>query len=119
MSFYDDANRIDPNELTPEESLKSMTAEIVETMSPADINAEAKRCFSCGDCFDCGTCWSLCTDSAIHKPIEKFQKYTFKMELCKGCNKCAEACPCGYIDMRNPMNGQLAPREKETGRVIF
>ncbi|MCG6961204.1 hypothetical protein LJE82_15045 [bacterium BMS3Abin03] len=22
------------------------------------------------------------------------------MDLCNGCNKCAENCPCGYIEMR-------------------
>ncbi|MFN3305564.1 MAG: 4Fe-4S binding protein, partial [Candidatus Kapaibacteriota bacterium] len=52
-------------------------------------------------------------------PVQKFQTYTFKLELCKGCNKCAEACPCGYIEMKDPMTGQIAPRDPETGKVIY
>ena len=25
--------------------------------------------------------------------------YEFVLDKCQGCKKCAEACPCGYIDM--------------------
>ena len=62
--------------------------------------AEAKRCMSCGLCFDCGNCWKYCQDQAVIKPVERTQPYRFKMEFCTGCKKCAEQCPCGYIEMR-------------------
>jgi len=54
---------------------------------------------SCGYCFDCEKCWLFCQDQAVIKPPEKGQLYTYKMENCTGCKKCAEECPCGFIDM--------------------
>ena len=35
----------------------------------------------------------------IVKPLIKGQPYKFKLEFCNGCKKCAENCPCGYIEM--------------------
>lgn len=60
---------------------------------------EAARCMSCGECFDCGSCWTLCSDNAIVKPLVKGDPYGFKLEFCQGCKKCAEQCPCGYLEM--------------------
>ncbi|MFI5340360.1 MAG: NAD(P)-binding protein [Candidatus Methylomirabilales bacterium] len=62
--------------------------------------AEAKRCMSCGLCFQCDNCWKYCQDQAVVKPFDKGQPYRFKLEFCQGCKKCAEECPCGYIEMR-------------------
>jgi NADPH-dependent glutamate synthase beta subunit-like oxidoreductase len=62
--------------------------------------AEAKRCLSCGFCFACDTCWKYCQEQAVIKPAVKGQPYRFKLEFCQGCKKCAEECPCGYIEMR-------------------
>jgi Pyruvate/2-oxoacid:ferredoxin oxidoreductase delta subunit len=25
--------------------------------------------------------------------------YTIKLDTCDGCKKCADECPCGFIDM--------------------
>jgi NADPH-dependent glutamate synthase beta subunit-like oxidoreductase/Pyruvate/2-oxoacid:ferredoxin oxidoreductase delta subunit len=119
FSYYAEKVRNDNFKLSPEERLKEFDKEISSTYSMEQVIDEAKRCMSCGSCFDCGTCWSLCQDQAIHKPVTKFQPYSFKLDVCKGCNKCAEACPCGYIEMKNPMTGQYAPREPETGKVIY
>ena len=60
---------------------------------------EAGRCMSCGYCFDCEKCWLVCQDEAVNKPIEKGQLYSYKLENCTGCKKCAEECPCGFIAM--------------------
>ncbi len=57
---------------------------------------------SCGSCFDCGTCWSYCQDGAIIKAAHPGEDYKFKMNFCNGCKKCAEQCPCGYIEMHMP-----------------
>jgi Pyruvate/2-oxoacid:ferredoxin oxidoreductase delta subunit len=57
---------------------------------------------SCGLCFECGECWSFCQDQAVIKPLTPGEKYKFKMEFCNGCSKCAEQCPCGYIEMFLP-----------------
>jgi NADPH-dependent glutamate synthase beta subunit-like oxidoreductase len=99
LSYYKEADRQPYKEIPVEERLKSMAAEIVSTYSEEDAIAETRRCMSCGSCFDCGTCWSYCQDNAIIKPLIKGKPYGVKLEFCTGCKKCAENCPCGYIEM--------------------
>jgi len=100
LSYYPSANRNESPKKPPEERLKGLNIEITSTLTADQVIAEAKRCMSCGSCFDCGTCWSYCSDQAIVKPVVKHGKYEFKLEFCIGCKKCAENCPCGYIDMK-------------------
>jgi Pyruvate/2-oxoacid:ferredoxin oxidoreductase delta subunit len=76
-----------------------MKSEIANTLTQDAAVEEAKRCMSCGMCFECGNCWSFCQDNAVIKPLIKGDPYKFKMEFCNGCKKCAENCPCGYIEM--------------------
>jgi NADPH-dependent glutamate synthase beta subunit-like oxidoreductase len=99
LSYYEPKEKAKPQHMPVDDRFAKMDAEIVKTLSEAEAIAEAKRCLSCGMCFDCGSCWSYCQDNAIHKPPVKGQAYTFKMEFCNGCKKCAENCPCGYIEM--------------------
>ena len=52
---------------------------------------------------DCDNCWMYCQDQVVvklEKTLPAGQHYTYKHELCQGCEKCAEECPCGFIDMR-------------------
>ncbi len=104
-TFYEEKGRTEAVEMAPAERLKNLTAEITSTLAVDITVEEAKRCMSCGMCFDCGTCWSLCSDSAIFKPVEKGGpvvgrgEYKFKHDVCTGCKKCAEQCPCGFIEM--------------------
>ncbi len=100
LSYYESKMRNEPFKLPAEDRLKDLNLEITSTLTEEQVLDEAKRCMSCGSCFDCGTCWSYCQDQAIVKPVTKHQTYKFKMDFCKGCNKCAENCPCGYIEMR-------------------
>jgi Pyruvate/2-oxoacid:ferredoxin oxidoreductase delta subunit len=67
-------------------------------MTEADALAEATRCMSCGMCMDCETCWMYCSKNCFVK-LPKGEHYKIKLELCNGCGKCAETCPCGYIAM--------------------
>ncbi|MBZ5543999.1 MAG: FAD-dependent oxidoreductase [Acidobacteriia bacterium] len=67
-------------------------------LSEADALAEAKRCLSCGMCMDCETCWMYCTNNCFVR-MPKGQHYKIRLEICNGCKKCAEACPCGYIEL--------------------
>ncbi len=72
--------------------------EIEFGLGEAEAMDEAKRCMSCGLCMDCETCWMYCTNSCFVK-LPKGEHYKIKLELCNGCKKCAEECPCGYIEL--------------------
>jgi Pyruvate/2-oxoacid:ferredoxin oxidoreductase delta subunit len=63
-----------------------------------DITAEARRCMSCGLCMDCERCWMHCANNCFEK-LPKGQHYGVKVDTCNGCRKCADECPCGYIDL--------------------
>ena len=67
-------------------------------LTEAEVVEEAKRCMSCGMCMDCETCWMYCTNNCFVK-LPKGEHYKIKLELCNGCKKCADACPCGYIEL--------------------
>jgi Pyruvate/2-oxoacid:ferredoxin oxidoreductase delta subunit len=77
---------------------RDLEAEIERGLSEEDARAEAGRCMSCGMCMDCETCWMYCTNSGFVK-LPKGEHYRIKLEMCNGCKKCAEECPCGYIDL--------------------
>ncbi len=77
---------------------RDMDAEIESGLSEAQALEEAKRCMSCGMCMDCETCWMYCTNNCFVR-LPKGEHYKIKLEVCNGCKKCAEACPCGYIDL--------------------
>ena len=99
LAYYEGKDRNNPAELSVEERFKNLDTEIVSTFTQEQAIDESKRCMSCGMCFDCGTCWSYCQDNAVIKPLVKGEPYKFKLEFCNGCKKCAENCPCGYIEM--------------------
>ena len=77
---------------------RGMDTEIEQGLSQEDVIAEAKRCMSCGMCADCETCWMYCSNNCFVR-LPKGEHYKVKLELCNGCKKCAEECPCGYIDL--------------------
>ncbi len=74
-------------------------SEIELGLSEAEVFEEARRCMSCGACMDCETCWMLCSNSCFVKQ-PKGEHFKIKLELCNGCQKCAQECPCGYIEMQ-------------------
>lgn len=98
--WFEKKDRVPPQQHAPVETrLAQPDLEIDKGLARDKAEEEAKRCMSCGNCFDCGHCWTLCGDGAIIKPLNKAEPYSFKMEFCQGCKKCAEQCPCGYIEM--------------------
>lgn len=99
LAYYEEKLRNNPETIEPAERLKEIDLEVTRTFSEETAIAEAKRCMSCGKCFDCGSCWSYCQDNAVVKPLIKGEPYKFKLDFCNGCKKCAENCPCGYIEM--------------------
>lgn len=69
-----------------------------EIATETEVLAAAARCMSCGMCMDCETCWMYCSKNCFVK-LPKGQHYKIKLDLCNGCGKCVESCPCGYLEM--------------------
>ncbi len=95
-SWYKESPRHERAHIGVEE--RGLATEIERGLTGEEAIAETKRCMSCGMCMDCETCWMYCTNSCFVK-LPKGEHYKVKLELCNGCKKCAEECPCGYIEM--------------------
>jgi Pyruvate/2-oxoacid:ferredoxin oxidoreductase delta subunit len=100
LEYYAKQPRTAVATIPVEERLQHPEEEVNRAYGAAEALTEAKRCLSCGMCFECDTCWQYCQERAIVKPLEKGEPYRIKLEFCTGCKKCAEQCPCGYIEMR-------------------
>jgi NADPH-dependent glutamate synthase beta subunit-like oxidoreductase len=96
LDWYKQMARHERAHLPVEE--RDMETEIEVGISESEALEEAKRCMSCGMCMDCETCWMYCTNNCFVR-LPKGEHYKIKLEVCNGCKKCAEACPCGYIDL--------------------
>ena len=99
LDHYENVVRGETYALGVEERLGAVDVEVNQGLSREQVLVESQRCMSCGYCFNCEKCWLFCQDQAVIKPMEKGALYTYKMENCTGCKKCAEECPCGFIDM--------------------
>jgi Pyruvate/2-oxoacid:ferredoxin oxidoreductase delta subunit len=100
LDYYEPADRHEEAKLPVAERFGALDIEIAKTLSEDEIKAEVQRCMSCGMCMECENCWKYCQDNAVIRPSSPEEKFQFKLEFCQGCKKCAENCPCGYIDMQ-------------------
>ena len=100
LDFYEKLDRLEEESIPLDERLADMLAEVNKGISREQAFQEAKRCMSCGYCFGCEQCWIMCQEQAVIKPKEKGVAFTFDLGKCNGCDKCAEICPCGYIEMQ-------------------
>ena len=100
MQYFRDLpkERNEPAALDLEKRM-DLDTEVNLGLSQEQTIAEAERCMSCGYCIDCENCWLYCSDQAITKPLQKGLLYGWKLENCTGCAKCADICPCGFIEM--------------------
>jgi NADPH-dependent glutamate synthase beta subunit-like oxidoreductase len=98
LSHYEKAPRQTPSHRGLDDRM-DLDAEVNLGYTQDQAFMEADRCMSCGYCMDCEKCWMYCQDQAITKPQEKGKLYGWKLENCTGCSKCAEVCPCGFIEM--------------------
>jgi NADPH-dependent glutamate synthase beta subunit-like oxidoreductase/Pyruvate/2-oxoacid:ferredoxin oxidoreductase delta subunit len=96
LEWYKEAFRHERNHLPPAD--RGMDSEIEQGLTEEEALEEAKRCMSCGMCMDCETCWMYCSNSCFVR-LPKGEHYKIKLEVCNGCKKCAEQCPCGFIDL--------------------
>jgi dissimilatory sulfite reductase flavoprotein subunit len=96
LGWYKASARHERQRVPPEQ--RGVDTEIEMGFSESEAVGEAKRCMSCGMCMDCETCWMYCTNNCFGK-LQKGEHYKIRLEVCNGCKKCAEECPCGYIEM--------------------
>lgn len=99
LDHYAKQDRLEPRAVAVEQRLGGMEVEVNLGFTHEEVTQEAGRCMSCGYCMDCEKCWMYCQDQAIDKPMERGALYHFKLVNCTGCKKCAEVCPCGFIEM--------------------
>jgi NADPH-dependent glutamate synthase beta subunit-like oxidoreductase len=99
LDHYKKMERREPTAIDVDQRLDAVDMEVNPGFTAEQVVEESRRCMSCGYCFDCEKCWLYCQDQAVEKPMRKGELYTFKLENCTGCKKCAEECPCGFIEM--------------------
>jgi NADPH-dependent glutamate synthase beta subunit-like oxidoreductase len=99
LDHYAKAPRAESPALDVAERMTEVGREVNLGLSREAAIEESRRCMSCGYCMDCEKCWMYCQDQAVVKPMQKGVLYTFKLGNCTGCAKCAEICPCGFIEM--------------------
>jgi Pyruvate/2-oxoacid:ferredoxin oxidoreductase delta subunit len=99
LDYYPRQPRVETRLLPAAEQALAPEREFALGLTREECIAEAKRCMSCGMCFECDNCWKYCQEQGVIRPLERGQPYQFRLEFCVGCKKCAEECPCGYIEM--------------------
>ncbi|MFH1810466.1 MAG: NAD(P)-binding protein [Pseudomonadota bacterium] len=103
LDFYEPKAAVEKTHRPVDEWLSKPDDEIMMTLSSEQFMAEVDRCFSCGQCFNCERCWMYCTPSCFKKidatEVEPGHYYKVNLDTCDGCKKCAEECPCGFLDM--------------------
>jgi NADPH-dependent glutamate synthase beta subunit-like oxidoreductase/Pyruvate/2-oxoacid:ferredoxin oxidoreductase delta subunit len=101
MDRYDPAPRADRRVAGPAERLAHPRDEVDLGITADQALAEVARCFSCGKCYGCEKCWMYCQSNCFTKVSDPVQGhfYKIKLDVCDGCKKCAEECPCGFLDM--------------------
>lgn len=71
----------------------------------SDMNHCGSDCASCGSCRDCYICDTVCPQNAIsRKEVEGgvgFERLV-DPDKCIACGFCANSCPCGIWDMKEP-----------------
>ena len=100
LDWYKPIDRTQRQVKSPEDRLANPFDEVDLGVTPEDALIESDRCFSCGKCFSCENCWMYCQANVFAKvtppSLGNFFKIK-KMEVCDGCKKCWEECPCGFI----------------------
>lgn len=101
LDFYEAKPRAQREMLEASVRLANPHAEIDRGITRDQALQEAARCMSCGLCFGCERCWMYCTPSCFAKVAEPAPGtyYKVKLDTCDGCKKCADECPCGFLNM--------------------
>jgi len=100
--YYESQVRSERLRRPQDEWLEHPEEEIDLTISSEEACQEAARCMSCGLCFDCHQCVMYC-NAGGYSPVENAgpgSYFSLALEMCEGCGKCIELCPCGYLEAR-------------------
>ncbi len=100
--YYADRQRSRCQRRPEDEWLTDPEAEIDLTLDYQQASEEASRCMSCGLCFDCHQCLMYCNAGGFTRVEETRpgRYFAIALEVCEGCGKCIELCPCGYLEAR-------------------
>lgn len=100
LDYYEPKPRAERTVLGPEDRLARPTEEVDKGITDEAALFETTRCFSCGSCFGCERCWMYCQNNCVKKLTpEPGHYYKIDLTVCDGCKKCAEECPCGFLEM--------------------
>ncbi len=101
LAYYEPRSGLTRRLAEVKDRLADLQNEVELGHSAAEVFAEAERCLSCGECFGCERCWMFCTPGCMTRlpEVQPGAYFTIKLENCDGCRKCAEECPCGYLEM--------------------
>ncbi len=104
--YYADRQRSQALRRSESDWLADPDAEIDLTLTCEQAIEEAARCMSCGLCFDCRQCFMYCNRSGFTRVAETRpgHYYAFAFDVCEGCGKCIELCPCGYLETREALS---------------
>ncbi|MBN1652276.1 MAG: FAD-dependent oxidoreductase [Deltaproteobacteria bacterium] len=102
MDVYEAKARAERSHRPLEQWLAKPDDEIDQGITEQQFLEEVSRCFSCGLCYGCERCWMFCTPSCFVKVKDAGpgHYYTVRLDICDGCKKCADECPCGFLDMQ-------------------
>ncbi len=100
--FYDERSRHAHSRLSPKDRLAHPEEEVERTIGARQASEEAARCMSCGLCFDCQQCVMYCNAGGFSRLEMTTTGHYFELapDVCEGCGKCIELCPCGYLTAR-------------------
>jgi NADPH-dependent glutamate synthase beta subunit-like oxidoreductase/ferredoxin len=101
LDWYEAKPRAERQVLAPEDRLARPMEEMDLGISREEAVEETSRCFSCGMCFGCENCWMYCQNNCFKKTKELRPGHYYDIDLstCDGCKKCAEECPCGFLEL--------------------
>ena len=101
LDWYETKPAAQRKMLEPEERLAKPMDEMDMGITQEQTLEEVSRCFSCGLCFGCENCWMYCQNNCFKKTkeLKPGHYYDINLATCDGCKKCAEECPCGFLEL--------------------